>query len=99
MQLPFGHVWCLCYAYCISRAILERGICIKAEGKNKTVCLLQPFFLSEGGRGDFRPLNVSCLAKLGKTGCPRGVILLTDFRIWGVSPRTPSAKHEVLVTA
>lgn len=40
----------------------------------------------------------SCLAKLGRTGCPRGVILLTNLRIRGVFPRTPSAKHKVLVT-
>lgn len=44
------------------------------------MCLLQIFHLE--GVDSFRPLNVSYLAELWRTGSPQRIIHSMDFRIW-----------------
>lgn len=73
------------------------GFCIKAERKQQNRVFAAGFSLLQGS---FRPLNVLCLAKLPRTGCPQGVCFI-DFQIcflFFFHPWSPSAEHQHLDT-
>lgn len=85
----------LCYAYCISPASQEWRILHKswAETTKPSVCC-GIFSL----KGSFRPLNVLCLAKLPRTGCPQGVrfIDLQICLLFFLHHWSQSAEHQHL---